>query len=180
MFDKNKMYGTLEISVKGKKVFQEFRPFHFLRKHFGFNFPKTLITGFWTDKAVYRNLITSAGKAGMASRQNGDGSEAVFNYLAVGIGTTAAAVGDTTLESEIVDSGLERATGTASRSTTSVTNDTAELTKTWSVTGTKAITEAGTLNAASNGVLLARNVFSAVNVVSGDDFKLTHKVQYTV
>jgi hypothetical protein len=180
MFDKTRQIGIMEISIKGKKVFQEFKPFHFLRKKFGFNFPQFFLTGFMTDKAVYKNLITSAGKAGMASRQNGDGSEAVFNYLAVGIGTTAAAVGDTTLESEITDSGLERATGTASRSTTAVTNDTAELTKTWSVTGTKAITEAGTLNAASNGTLLARNVFSAVNVVSGDEFKITHKVQYTV
>lgn len=177
--DKLKIMGILEISVKGKKVFQEFKPFHFLRKNFGFNFPKLFLTGFWTDKAVYKNLITNAGLAGMASRQNGDGAEAVFNYLAVGTGTTAAAAGDTTLETEITDSGLARATGTASRSTTAVTNDTAELTKTWNVTGTKAITEMGTLNAAAAGTLLARNVFSAVNVVNGDDFKITHKVQYT-
>ena len=63
---------------------------------------------------------------------------------------------------------MSRAAGTASRSTTDVTNDTAELTKTFSVTGTVAVTESGALNAASAGVLLARQVFSAVNVVNGD------------
>lgn len=128
------------------------------------------------DVRVVRNLITSAGKTGLASRIGGAGAEAAFTYLAVGTGTTAAAVGDTTLETEISDSGLSRVNATASRVTTSVTNDTAQLVTTFSVSGTKAVTEAGILNASSSGVLLCRQVFTAVNVVSGDSLQLTYKI----
>jgi hypothetical protein len=131
--------------------------------------------GNWADKMVVSNLITNTGFAGIASRINGDGAEAAFTYIAVGTGATAADVGDTTLEAEIADSGLARAAGTPSRSTTDVTNDTAELTKTFTVTGTKAVTESGALNAAAAGILLNRQVFSAVNVVNGDSLQITHK-----
>lgn len=126
---------------------------------------------------VVHNLITSAGKAGAASRLNGSGAAAAFTYLAVGTGVSAAAVGDTTLGTETVGSGLTRANATASLVTTSVTNDTAQLQYTFTVTGTVAITEAGILNASSSGTLLCRQVFSAVNVVNGDSFILTYRVQ---
>lgn len=126
---------------------------------------------------IFKNLITSAGKAGVASRINGSGAEAAFVYLAVGTGTTAAAAGDTALQTEITGSGLDRVSATASRVTTSVTNDTAQLATTFTVTGTKAVTEAGILNAASTGTLLSRQVFSAINVVNGDSLALTYKVQ---
>lgn len=126
---------------------------------------------------VVHNLVTSAGKAGAASRLNGSGAAAAFTYLAVGTGTTAAAIGDTTLQTEVATSGLSRVNATVSLVTTSVTNDTAQLQNTFSVSGTVAVTEAGILNAASVGTLLCRQVFSAVNVVSGDSFVLTYKVQ---
>lgn len=135
--------------------------------------------GFIKDGRVVHNLITSAGKAGMASRLGGSGSEAAFTYLAVGTGTTAAAVTDTTLQTELSTAGLARASATASRVTTSVTNDTAQLLYSWSVSGTAAVTEAGILNAASVGVLLCRQVFSAVNVVNLDTLQLTYKVQFS-
>jgi len=120
------------------------------------------------------NLITTAGKAGLASRLNGNGAEAAFTYLAVGTGTNAAAAGDTTLQTEITDSGLARAAATVSRVTTTTTNDTARLAYTWTATGTKAITEVGALNAAAAGTLLGRRVFSAVNVVNTDTFGITY------
>lgn len=129
------------------------------------------------DVRIVHNLITTTGKAGLASRIGGSGAEAAFTYLAVGVGTTAAAVGNTTLETEITDSGLARVNATASRVTTSVTNDTAQLVTTFTVTGTKAVTEAGILNASSVGTLLCRQVFTAVNVVNGDSLQLTYKVQ---
>ena len=131
------------------------------------------ILGSWADKMVLHNLVTSAGMAGVASRINGDGSEAAFTYIAVGTGTTAADADDTTLETETAASGLSRAGATASRTTTDVTNDTATLVKTFSVTGTVAVTESGVLNAASTGVLLARRVFAAVNVVNTDSLMVT-------
>lgn len=121
-------------------------------------------------------MITSAGKAGVASRINGSGSEAAFTYLELGTGTTAAAVGNTALETPITDSGLARAAATCTRTTTSVANDTAKLDYTWTASGSKAITECGAFNAASSGTLLARNVFSAVNVVSGDSFQAVYSI----
>lgn len=126
------------------------------------------------DSREIKNLIVTAGKAGMASRLNGSGGEAAFTYLAVGIGTGAAAAGDTTLGSEITDSGLARAAATVSRVTTTVTNDTARLVYSWTVSGTKAVTEAGAFNASSAGTLLGRQVFSAINVESGDTLQLTY------
>lgn len=146
-------------------------------KYLGIDLKIPFLFGYWDSKMVIKNLVTNTGFAGVASRINGAGSEAAFTYLGVGIGTTGAAAGDTTLESEIVDSGLARASATASRVTTAQTNDTAQLSKTFSVTGTKAVTECGALNAASNGVLLGRQVFSAINVVNGDSLQMTYKFQ---
>ncbi len=119
------------------------------------------------------NLITNAGAAGVASRINGSGGEAAFTYLAIGIGATAANVADTALGSEITTGGGARAAATASRVTTDVTNDTARLVYTWTFTSGFAVTEAGALNASSSGTLLNRQVFTAVNVVSGDSLQVT-------
>lgn len=140
---------------------------------FGLRIP--LLTGSYGNLRIISNLTTTTGKAGVASRINGDGAEAAFTYIAVGTGTTAAAIGDTTLETETAASGLSRAAATASRVTTDTTNDTAQLVKTFTVTGTVAVTESGVLNASSNGVLLARQVFSAINVVNGDSLQITWK-----
>lgn len=131
------------------------------------------VTGTWSTSRKIHNLVTTVGKAAMASRLNGSGGEAAFTYIAVGTGTTAAAVGDTTLQTETATSGLSRVAATVSRTTTDTTNDTAQLQTTFSVTGTVAVTESGVFNAASSGVLLARQVFSAVNVVNGDSLQIT-------
>lgn len=124
-----------------------------------------------------KNLIVSAGKAGVASRINGSGAEAAFTYIALGTGASGPVAGDTTLGTEITTNGGQRANATASRVTTAVTNDTAQLLNTFSFTGSFAITEAGILNAAAAGTLLCRQVFSAVNVANGDSLQVTYKVQ---
>jgi hypothetical protein len=131
------------------------------------------LTGVWNNKLYFHNLITNAGMAGAASRVNGSGGEAAFTYIGVGTGTTAANVANTAIQTESTGSGLARAAATASRVTTDVTNDTARLNKQFSVTGTVAVTESGVLNASSSGTLLARQVFSAVNVVNGDTLDVT-------
>ncbi len=131
------------------------------------------LTGHWTESMTISNLITNAGMAGVASRINGAGAEAAFTYIAIGIGATAAAVTDTTLGSEITTGGGERASATASRTTTDVTNDTATLVNTFSFTASFAVTESGVLNAASAGVLLCRQIFSAINVAIGDSLQVT-------
>lgn len=166
-----------------KPIFQENRLARFLVGEKGWlspywmssKFGKLLspFMGHWSTSLNIHNLITNAGFAGVASRINGSGGEAAFTYIAVGTGATAADVSDTTLQTEITDSGLARVAATASRVTVDVTNDGARLTTTFSVSGTKAVTESGVLNAGSSGTLLARQVFSAVNVVNGDSLAVT-------
>jgi hypothetical protein len=133
--------------------------------------------GRWSNTKRVRNLVTTAGKALIAGRINGSGAPAAATYIGVGTGTTAAAAADTTLGTESSTSGLSRTAGTVSLVTTSTTNDTAQVTNTFSVTGTVAVTESGVLNASSSGTLLCRQVFSAINVVSGDSLTITWKVQ---
>jgi hypothetical protein len=135
------------------------------------------LTGSWVDELVISNLITNTGMAGVASRINGHGSEAAFTYIAIGTGATAAAAADSALQAETTTNGGARAAGTVGRETTAQTNDTANLVKTFAITGSLAITESGVLNAASVGILLNRQVFSAVNLVNTDNFQVTHKFQ---
>jgi hypothetical protein len=122
------------------------------------------------------NLITNVGHAAAAGRLSGQGSYSTFVNLAIGTGVAAAAVTDTALGTEITTNGGGRGAATATLVTTTVTNDTVQLVKTWTFTGTFAITEEGILdNATSGGNLLARQVFAAQNVASGDSFQITHK-----
>lgn len=158
-----------------KPIFQENFLWRFFHRLFNVDLQIPFFFGYWSDKKVVSNLVTNAGMAGVASRINGSGAEAAFTYIAVGTGTTAANAADTTLQTELATSGLSRASATASRVTTDVTNDTAQLSYAFSVTGTQAVTESGVLNAAASGVLLNRQVFSAINVVNGDTLTLTHK-----
>jgi hypothetical protein len=123
------------------------------------------------------NLITNAGRGLISGLINGSGSPAAATFIAVGTGATAASTADTALQTEIATSGLSRAAGTVSLITGSITNDTAQVTKSFSVTGSVAVTEAGLLNAASVGTLLCRQVFSAINVANGDTLQVTWKIQ---
>ena len=138
--------------------------------------------GRWSTSKNSRNLVVSAGKAGVASRINGSGSEALFDKIGWGTGTTGAAAGDTTLQTEVTTSGGAASgvhvvsAATASRVTTTVTNDTAQLVGTVTAGGTIAITESGVFNAATNGTMLCRQTFSAINVVSGDSIQFTWKI----
>ena len=128
--------------------------------------------GHYVEKLVISNLVVSAGKAGVASRINGAGSESAFTYIAIGTGTNAASAGDTALQTEITTGGGARAAATCTRVTTDTTNDTAKLSKTFTFTSSFAVTESGVFNASSGGTLLARQVFSAINVESGDSITI--------
>ena len=118
--------------------------------------------------------ITATGMAEVAKLIGTDttGGATAFDYIAIGTGTVAAVVGDTTLDAEEY-----RQAGTGTTVTTTQTNDTFQLQSTFSITGSHAITEAGVLNAGSNGVLLCRTTFAALNVVSGDSLTFTFKIQ---
>lgn len=124
------------------------------------------------------NLITNVGHAACNGKLSAQGSYGTFTSLAIGTGTTAAAVADTALQTEITTNGGARGAATATQVTTTVTNDTTQLVKTWTFSGSFAVTEEGILDqAVSGGNLLAHQVFAAVNVNSGDSLTITHKVQ---
>lgn len=133
------------------------------------------LLGSYQDKMVVKNLVTTAGKALASALLGGVGAPAAVTYLEVGTGTNAAAAGDTALQTAITDSGLARAAATVTQQTTTTTNDTLQLLKLWSVTGTKAVTECGAFNASSAGSMLGRQVFSAINVVNTDTLQITYK-----
>ncbi len=161
------------------KLFQDNFLFRFLIKHNIVSpmFPKIpLLLGYWSYSKKVSNLVTNAGKAGDAARLMAS-AVAAFTYIALGIGTTAAAATDTALGSEITTGGLARTTGTVGSKTTTVTNDTATLTNTFTASGSFAVTESGVLNAASGGTLLAHQVFSAINVVSGNNLQIEWDIQ---
>lgn len=181
--DSAKHSGEIAIRVlrkgKAKLIWQEYRFLHYLRKFYGINFPKLFgITGYLTREAKYSNLLTTSGKGLISNRINGSGSPAAPTYMAIGTGTTPAAAGDTSLETESTGNGYDRMSGTASTVTTDTANDTNQLVGTWTVTSSKAVTEMGILNAASVGTLLVRNVFSAYTLQNGDTFEITHRLKH--
>lgn len=133
--------------------------------------------GSFADMKVVANGVTNVGFALAAGRLQGSGAPAAPDYVAVGTGVGAFSAADTTLGTESAASGLSRAQGTVSLVTTTQTNDTAQCLKTFTVTGTVAVTESGLLNASSNGTLLCRQTFSAINVVNGDSLQITWKVK---
>lgn len=167
-----------------KPIWQEYLLLYWLRKAFGIQWAKIpFITGYWTREARYHNLITTVGKAAAADLLGGVNSIAAFTSIGVGIGTTAANVAATTLETEKKADGtaasgvhaLANASVTNTLVTTDTTNDTLQLVGTIAFTASLAVTESGVFNADTNGTLLARQVFSAINVVSGDSLELTWK-----
>jgi hypothetical protein len=184
ILDNSQHAGEISIRILNKKgeaklIWQEYRFLHFFRKHFGVKFPKIFgLTGYLTRQANYANLLTTAGKGLISNRINGVGSPAAPSYMAIGTGTTAAAAGDTALETEATGNGYDRDSATVTTETTDTTDDTNQAVGSWTVTSSKAITEMGILNAASAGTLLVRNVFSPYTLQSGDTFEITHKLKH--
>jgi hypothetical protein len=160
---------------KRKKLWQENRLGRALRQA-GCEVKIPCITGNSTYELRSHNLITNVGQAGCAGRLGNLGGYSPFTYVALGTSTTAAAATDTALGAEISTGGLARANATATQTTTTVTNDTLQLTYTFTASASFAVTEEGIFDASSSGHLLAHQVFSAVNVASGDSISVTHSV----
>ena len=95
-----------------------------------------------------------------------------FKFHDSGIGTTAAAITDTDIETT---DGETRATGTQLEG---ATGEIYKSVGTISYTTTKAITEHILANIATAGICLDRHVFSAINVENGDSIQFTY--EYTI
>ena len=112
------------------------------------------------------NLVVTAGKEWVANRFKDDGGGFTqlgeMTHMAVGSGSTAAAVGNTALGTELNRIALTTAGGTVSGATV-------QYDATWSdAIGALAIEEAGIFNANSAGTMLARTVFAIINKGTDD------------
>lgn len=119
--------------------------------------------------------ITNLGKKEVARLAVNVGSGTAFTYLGIGTGTTAFTAADTALETPLGD----RASVTPTLVTTTVTDDTAQLSNSFAITGTNTITEVAIFNASTSGVMWARTVLLTPRaVVNGDTYALTYKVSF--
>jgi len=117
------------------------------------------------QEETIHNLVVNAGLAHIADQLSSSPGQSAMSHMAIGTGATAAAAGDTTLVTELDRNAL-----------TSRTDSGAVVTYvgTWAAgDGTGAITEAGILNAASAGTLLARAVFAVINKGASDSLVIT-------
>lgn len=122
------------------------------------------------ERHIFPNLTVTAGKTYTATWLSAASQATKFmEYLAVGTGTTAAAAGDTALQTEI-----------GTRVAATVTNPSAGVTQrsgTFAAgNGTGAITEYGVLSALTGGTLWIRQVQSVVNKAAGDSMVVTHQM----
>lgn len=114
-------------------------------------------------------VFANAGKAIVANRIKGDGTEP--KYVAWGTGAGTAAVTDTTLFTEASEA---RTAGTSSIVTTTLTNDTYKVVGTIACAGAgKTITNAGLFDAAAAGNMLVKGDFTGVVLNVGDTIQFT-------
>ena len=117
------------------------------------------------DTREVDNLVVNTGLAYIASRMK-DTTDDAMSHMALGSGTTAAAAGDTALESQL---GSREALDT-----TTVTSNAIEYVASFEAgDATGAVTEAGIFNASTAGTMLCRTVFSVVNKAADDTMSVT-------
>lgn len=123
------------------------------------------------DTRDIKNLVVTAGKTFIASSiLKTTNSPAAMTHMGLGTGTTAAAVGDTALQTPISGS---RVTFASATSAASVVTYVASFP---AGTGTGAVTEAGIFNDATTGTMLCRTVFSVVNKGADDAMSITWQI----
>lgn len=129
---------------------------------------------------VVPQLITTAGKAFIVDGWRGAATIGNMKYHGIGTGTTAAAIGNTALETELTtqyNPDSTRATGTL---VVGASSNILQSVATNTVDSSVAITEWGFLSQAATGggTLFSRVVFSAVNLTSGDSLATTYNLTF--
>lgn len=121
------------------------------------------------DQRDIKNLVVTTGKEFIAASmiKTTSNTPAAMTHMELGTGTTAAAVGNTALETVIAAS---RVTLTSATNANAVTTYVANFP---AGTGTGAVTEAGIFNNSSGGTMLCRSVFSVVNKGADDTMSIT-------
>lgn len=127
--------------------------------------------------ASLATVFTNAGAAIVTNRMIQAGTAP--KNIGWGIGTNAAAVADTTLQTESAPTTAGgRTVGTESRTTVTNTNDNYQVVGTVTAAGGLAITEAGLFDAVTAGNMLIRSVFAAINVVAADSIAFTFGLKF--
>ena len=109
-------------------------------------------------------LLTNSGRAILTNLLSGIGGT-VPKYIGWGTGTSAAAASDTGLQTPSAEA---RTTGTVSRVTTSVTNDTVRVAGTITSLSSQTISEVGLFDAAAAGNIFIHGVFTGVLLGIGE------------
>ena len=122
--------------------------------------------------------VTDGGMAIVTNRMAGAGTEPKF--IGWGTGATTAAVNNTALQTAAAPTTVTAVTGTSSRVTTTVTNDTYQVVGTITAGGTLAITEVALFdNATISGAgFFLRGTHDAINVNANDSIEYTIKVKF--
>lgn len=120
---------------------------------------------------ISRRVVTTAGVNAIRDQFLGTFTLANFKYHVSGTGSTAEAVGDTALVTEVATRviGTQVSGGAGAYQTVATIPYTATL----------AIVEHGILSAAAAGTLLDRSVFTAINVVNGDSITFTYTITFS-
>ena len=117
---------------------------------------------------VSTKVVTTAGVNYLvAGLQSASTDVSLFKFHASGTGSTAEAIGQTALVTEV-------ATRTSGSQTTGGASNIYRTVGTIAYSGTFAIVEHGVFSAASVGTLLDRSLFAAINVLSGDSIQFTY------
>lgn len=133
------------------------------------------ITGNWSKTFETDNLIVDDGLAAAVD----SGGVNAFDYLALGSDSTSPTASDSALGTELTSNGLSRAQGTVSQTTDSVTNDTHEVTNTftYSASSTTTIEEVGLFEQSSGGTMFARALTGTKTVnTNGETIDVTYEI----
>lgn len=134
------------------------------------------IIGALAPAGLGATLVVNGGHAIVTNRIKGSGTEPLFVAWGTGAGTAGAT--DTTLFTESTEEA--RTSGTSSRVTTTVTNDTYQVVGTITVvTSNKTITNVGLFDASSSGNLYFKSDFTGLALLIGDAIQFTIKVKYS-
>jgi hypothetical protein len=120
-----------------------------------------------------RHLIVTAGKTFVRDAWTNAVELESMKFHGIGTGTTAAAAGDTALQTELTtqyNPDNTRATGSLTTNGSNVFRTIGTNT----VDASASVTEWGLLSAASAGTLFDRQVFTALALANGDSFQTTY------
>ena len=129
------------------------------------------------EKSIYEtpNTVVTIGKSQIAGLMTpGVDVGSTFTHMSIGLGSSTVAAGDDLLGSEYM-----KAENTGTRTTTAVTNDTAQFIGSFGIKDSKTINEAGLFNQSGLdlGSMFSRTGFANIVAISGDAINATWTVQ---